>query len=280
MTGRWILRLVAPGLCVLALAAAASGSVAADLRERFAAANELYEGGEYEDAVAAYRDLEESGLVSEDLYYNLGNAFYKVGNLGWAVLYYERALRIAPRDPDIRRNLELTNALLRDRQFVGKEGFVTKVLTAVPRRMNLSETMLLSSVLYVFLAVFLIAYIFRHSTWVGAVYSRLSILSPGRLFGLDLRQDLIAAIVTLLLLFGVTAASAYRKYVFEERRPFGVVVVEEVGVFSEPSDDSTLQFKAHEGTRMELVDTRPGWLQIELPGELEGWVPAASVRRI
>ena len=81
-------------------------------RALFAEANTAYESGDYEMAIATYLDVVDMGVVDEDLYYNLGNAFYKTGQLGPAILYYERARRLAPRNDDINQNLSTWSAVV------------------------------------------------------------------------------------------------------------------------------------------------------------------------
>ena len=71
----------------------------------FYQANNLYEEGRYEEAAVAYRQLLEQGYESGNLYFNLGNTYFKMGRTGWAVLYYEKAKRLIPRDADLRANL-------------------------------------------------------------------------------------------------------------------------------------------------------------------------------
>jgi len=66
----------------------------------------------------------------------------------------------------------------------------------------------------------------------------------------------------------------------ERQRTQGVVVTEEVSVFSGPSRDSTVQFKVHEGTTVAVRDASGDWIRVDLPGELSGWVDAGSLERI
>ena len=86
--------------------------------------------------------------------------------------------------------------------------------------------------------------------------------------------------VTLLVLFSASGASAIGKFRAESSRKAAIVVEEEVPVFGGPDTDSTLQFKIHEGTRVITGETRPGWVQIRLPGDLEGWITTTSLERI
>jgi len=249
-------------------------------RDVFARANAAFEAGEYEEAVEGYRQLERAGAVDADLYYNLGNAYYKMGALGYAVLYYERARELRPRDEDVRKNLSLVQSLLRDNQFVTGGSRARRAFTWVHRRSNTSEAAVLTSALYLLLCLTLLAFVFRASRHVSALYSRLSVLSPGRLLGLEKTADIAMAVVTVFVLLAASAGSTYAKYRTESDRRVGIVVTEEVPVYSGPTAGATLQFKIHEGTRVGIEEARTGWLQITLPGELSGWIETGTMERI
>jgi tetratricopeptide (TPR) repeat protein len=246
----------------------------------FARANALYEAGDFDGAIAAYSALVERGVVSADLDYNLANSYYKVGAVGRAVLFYERARRLSPRDRDIAENLALARSLLRDRQFVGEAGWLRRAVMWPHEELNTRETFLFASFWYVVLMLALLALIFRESPLVTRVYPALSMVSPGRLIGLGKAQDFVLAALTALVLFGVTAVSAAGKYHADMRRPVGVVLGEEVPVYGGPSEESTLQFKIHEGTQVKIDTARRDWTQVRLPGGLSGWIRSGAVERI
>jgi tetratricopeptide (TPR) repeat protein len=259
---------------------AAPSRDATTVREKIKLANDLYETGEYDRAVEAYEEVVAWGATDSDLFYNLGNAYYKVGEPGRAVLFYERALRLAPRDDDVRTNLGLVQSLLRDRQFVRDSGVVRTALTWPHRKLNVQELFLVSSALYFALAVILIGFIFRDSGFVSKVYARISMASPGRFLGLDKQQDFILALVSLFVLVAGSSISAVSKYKTVVESKESVVVVEEVAVYGNPSEDSTLQFKIHEGTKVTTTGRRRGWVQVRLPGDLFGWVKESAVESI
>jgi len=248
--------------------------------ESFIRGNGMYETGDYEGAVAAYRDAVSSGVVAPALYYNLGNAHYRTGDLGRAVLNYERALRLAPRDEDARANLALVRSMLRDRHFVGEPGYAGRATSWLYGRLNLRESLLISSLIYFVLVVIVIGFIFRETAFISGLYPKLSLVSPGRFLGLDKSQDFVLAMATLLVLLSASAFVSFGKYRSATSRRAAIVVEEEVHVYGSPTEESTLQFKIHEGTRVTTGQTRPGWIQIRLPGDLSGWISYRSVEKI
>lgn len=265
---------------VIAVALIIPGAGRADDREMFEQANQLYESGDFDGAIRAYEVVVKNGVVSSDLFYNLANAYYKSGDLGRAVLNYERALRISPRDDDARSNLLLIQSMLRDKHFWGESGVVKRVVSWVYSRLNARESILITSLLYLALSVVVIGFIFRETSFLSRLYPKLSVVSPGRFLGLDKSQDFVLAMATLLVLLSVSATVSFGKYRAQSSKRQAIVVEEEVAVYGSPSDDSTLQFKLHEGTRVTTGQTRPGWIQIRLPGDLEGWIANSSIERI
>jgi tetratricopeptide (TPR) repeat protein len=226
----------------------------------FNRANALYDGGEYEQAAQLYERLVDAGLTDASLFYNLGNSYYKSGAIGRAVLYYERARRLDPRNEDINANLSMARSLLRDRQFIDEAGRLRRVLLWPHRNLSTRETFALTSLWYLLLTLATLGFILRDSRVVSRIYPTLSMASPGRLLGLDKPRDFALAIAITLVLTAATAASAYSKYRSETIQPDGVVLREEVAVFSGPSDESTLQFKVHEGTVLRIDDERTHWV--------------------
>jgi tetratricopeptide (TPR) repeat protein len=246
----------------------------------FERGNAAYEAGDYPGAIEAYTLAAQAGVAHAELYYNLGNAFFKEGDLGRAVLWYERARRLAPRDSDLGENLALTRSLLRDRQLVAAEPRWRRAALSWHTDTTTAESVAAASVLYALLCLGIVLFVFRDTAFVSRAYARLSVLSPGRLLGLDKSQDMGVGIALALLVSAALAASAVSKVRSEQARASGVVVVDEAVVFSGPSRDASVQFKVHEGTIVSVRDSRPGWVRVDLPGDLAGWMDEKSLDRI
>lgn len=251
-----------------------------ETRVTFNDANTLYKEGDYEEAIERYQQLVDNGVVDKNLYYNLANAYYKADDLGRAVLYYERTLRMAPRENDARENLDLVRTQLKDKQFVKQQNRVLAALVVLHNRLTTREMFLLASLSYIVLCMIAIAFVLRESPRLRSFYNRVSIVSPGRLLGLNFSHDLILAMVVAAIVLFTTGFSTFRKIEKELRRSEAVVLAEEVPVLSSPTDDATLQFRIHEGTLVLIRDERGGWFRIQLPGGLSGWVARGAVDRV
>jgi tetratricopeptide (TPR) repeat protein len=257
-----------------------TGVHTAEPESLFAAANAAYEAGAYADAIEMYSGVAQLGIVNSDLYYNLANAYFKSGDLGRSVLWYERSLRIEPRDDDARANLAMVRSLLRDQQLIPPRGGVRNAALAWHRGLSTGESVAVASAFYGLFCLAGLCLIFRRTPIVSGVYRVVSWVSPARLFGLTMTQDMVLAMVTTAVIALVFAGSAYTKAQDTRAAQRGVVVSEEVTVFSGPSDESTIQFRIHEGTIVSVRDGRSGWVRVDLPGDLSGWVEERTVERI
>ena len=272
-----VIAILAALLVMAPLARAQATDTPAQLFER---ANAAYEAGNYGAAVEDYEKVAAAGVVAPDLFYNLGNAYFKQGELGRAVLWFERARRLAPRDADVRDNLDLTRSLLRDQELLQASPRWRGVVLSWHHDTTTAESVALASVLFTLVCALGICFVFRDSETVSRAYRRISVLSPGRLLGLDKAQDLGLTMAFAALVTGAFAYSAVSKVRAEHARTTGVVLAEEASVFSGPSPNASVQFKVHEGTLVSVRDERAGWLRVELPGDLSGWIQEPSLARI
>jgi len=274
-----LLAVAAASVIALRPAAGAQGT-AATPESLFSAGNAAYEAGAYADAIERYESLAKDGIVDADLYYNLGNAYFKTGNLGRSVLWYERALSLNPRGDDVRANLEVVRSLLRDQQLMPARGGFRHAVLGWHNRLSATESAAVACGFYALFVIAALALIFRRTPFVSAVYRWASWVSPARLLGLTMTQDYVLAMATTAALAIVFAGSAYTKIEAARERERSVIVTEEVPVFSGPSEDATIQFKIHEGTIVSVRDGRTGWVRVDLPGDLSGWVEEKTVERI
>ena len=279
---RLVFLLFALAVSVTSMAAAGGESPAAQAGDTqlFASGNAAYEAGDYSAAIDRYREVAESGVVHRDLYYNLGNAYFKSGDLGHAVLWYERSLELDPRNDDTRANLAVVRSMLRDQQLVSARGGIRGVLMGWHRRLSTEESVAVACIFYALFTLAALCFIFRRSRVVRSLYRFASWISPGRLFGLGMAGDVLLGMATAAVLALVFAGSAYAKVHENRVHTRSVVVTMEVPVFSGPSKDSTIQFKIHEGTIVSVRDGREGWVRVDLPGDLSGWVEVSAVERI
>jgi tetratricopeptide (TPR) repeat protein len=243
----------------LALTLTARPARADRLDEAWRRGNDAYLHGNYDAAVAAYEELDREDVVSPDLFFNLGDAYFKKGALGPAIWAFERAAALDPDDEDIRFNLEQSRKLA-ERQARDKiEGedrdplWIRAVTSVSPS----AET-------WGFLAAYL---------------GFFAVLFARRRASDDARPALSAgaAILAVLTLF-VGGALAGR--VVLERVPFGIVMPDALTVKEGADVNYKTGFQIHAGLRVRLLERDQDWLRIRLANGLEGWVRARDVGRL
>jgi tetratricopeptide (TPR) repeat protein len=226
----------------------------------FEKANQLYLNGDYSSAREEYLKIVNSGFESVELYYNLGNTFYKLGQIPSAILYYEKALIINPKDVDIQFNLEQANRLVVDKVNPVNEFFFKKWIRAVAGILKADAWGLLS------LAAFLLLL-------SGAVYFYTT-------KGYRFRTSLIAAsaILSVVLILALILGSIQNR---QSAHPDSAIVfASSLTGKSSPDPSGTDLFVLHEGIKVKITDQVGTWIRIRLADGNEAWIPESSVERI
>lgn len=244
-------------LGALVLVAGAAGGQ----QEIVARGNQAYQDGDYRAAIESYEAVLEAGFRSAGLEYNLGNAYFKAGELGRAILHWERALELSPGDPDTRANLELARSLTVDaveplpRFWLA--AFVSWWIRLLPRVWLIG----LVALGWTALTGGIVLRIVGRASWTAGVG----------------RWTSYAGALVLLLL-GPPLVVRETGVGTPER---AVVLAAAVPVRSAPAaeDDLTL-FEIHEGTRVRIDQRAGGWLEIVLDDGNVGWVPDDAVETI
>jgi len=218
-------------------------------------ANLSYEDEEYEEAISLYETLIQMDKVSPEVFYNLANSFFKLKKIGKAVVNYERALRLTPRDRDASLNLKLARSMTIDKIEILEKGFILNLILLPYDRLNIDELTLLVSILYL-----LITTLFIFS-----------------IFFVEKRKIVFYNIGALGILTFVLSIFLVSKIYNENFLKSAVVVSEKVDVRSGPKEDYFLQFTLHEGTKVRVVEERQLWYEIDLSKDLRGWLPKDSV---
>lgn len=217
---------------------------------------QLYESGDYEGAVDAFQKVLASGVDDPVVHYNLGNARFKEGRLGFAIWHYRRALELAPRDEDIRSNLEYARFLALD-SIEQQTATDTKVRGWLDR-VTADEVARLASGLWIAAAVAFVAW-------------RLG-RRPTRLW----RRLGSTLLVLWAVSVGVTGVVWHRLENLDE----AVVLAREATVRNGPGDSFDTAFVLHEGAEVVVEGDRGSWTEISLPGELRGWINTDAIGRL
>jgi len=230
-------------------------------RETMVRANQLYENGRYSEAVQTYQQLVDQDYADSSLFYNLGNAHYRRGDLGKAILNYERAVLLAPRDSDIQTNLFYVRGQALDQYEAEANSPLEQWTQATSSKLTLNEMSILALVSFWMLALSFILY--RHSR------------NPG------LQKGLRYILVFTLVIFTLSTFTLGSRVYAESSHPTAIVTVESVDVVSNPGGSGVTQFTLHNGAQVILLETRGQWARLSLPGDhFQGWVPLEAVEAV
>ena len=220
--------------------------------ELFARGNEQYAQGDYAASAASYRKILEAGFRNSRVYYNLGNACFKQNQVGPAILFYEKALKLDPADEDARENLRYANLRIRDR--IPAEDLPI-LLAVFSRGLGLLR---MERVIGLFTGLYLAAMLFA-AAWI---------LGNGR------RWAAQAGIAALVLCALFLAAGGWMLLQGRARGASdqAIVLAEKVEVLSGPGPENTLLASVHEGTKVKIHNRRETWVQVTLPDGRAGWM--------
>lgn len=233
-------------------------SWAAEAKDLFSRANGAYENHEFNQAIQDYRELLQRGIRHGAVYYNLGNAYWKSGQRGEAVLHYERAARLLPRDRDVKVNLSYARQeIALERKLHSPTGnFLERMAEGLTGKTALRELSLVTVTVYWISILFL----FVWEAWI----SRRSLFKPW----------LVALGIAWIFLFGLTGLKIY-----DLNRPDAVIREKEVVLRGGPGEDYPAQATVPEGITVRILRHSRGWTEVRL-GDLQGWISQEAVERI
>ena len=222
-------------------------------------AREAYAAGDYASAVALYESLTEEG-VSPELYYNLGNAYYKLNKPAHAILNYERALQLSPSYDDAIYNLKLVNAQIKDQIVPVEEFFFSRWIRECRSLLNSNKWAVLSIVFFSCFLVCLLLYVFSRYRWM-----RKTAFFVGSLF-----------VICSLVFF----VFSYQQKRAELQRAFAIVMEGSVIVRSSPDESGTQLFVIHEGSKVKIRTELGEWAEITIADGNSGWLKMSNIERI
>lgn len=223
----------------------------------FQEAQRAYDAEKYSQAISTYQKLLNQNIESASLHYNLGNAYFRQNELGEAILHYEKAKKLNPRDADIDYNLKVAQARIQDRIEPPESSFLMKIFNGIKYWLALRELAWTTGFL------FLSGSVIFGSWWL---------LNQSRLKSI-LAYALVVWIIGLLLVTPLLISRTMEA----AREQYGIVLTAEVSARSGPQNLSTEVFVLHEGTRVEVENTQNQWYKIRLLDGKEGWIQANAV---
>lgn len=232
-------------------------SVFADSVSIMRTANQYYKNNRYQLAIDEYNKLLSDGYTGVSLFYNLGNSHYRLGQIGYAILYYEKALKISPGDEDVQHNLALAKLNLKDKVDTLPPFFIFNLWEGLLALFSLTGWTILNYIIFLLLLTTIILYFFSRSV---------NQQRTAFFMGVGLFSVLILTIILLVV-----------KINKEFNIKYAVVTKSEIFVKSEPDQSSRDEFQIHEGLKVRVEDNVDNWFKIRLEDGKIGWVSKFSI---
>jgi tetratricopeptide (TPR) repeat protein len=234
--------------------------MAADYDTLFQKANTAYSNGFYLEAIDNYLKIADAGYESADLYFNTGNACFKLEDYPSAILYYEKAKKLAPNDEDINFNLAIANTRIVDRIEPVPEIFFKAWWESFINILGTDLWAMISVGTFILFFILLAFYLLSRVTRIRrtAFYSGLIVL--------------FIALFTFFIAF-----QKYRSYHIERE---AIVFTPTITVKSSPNPNSVDLFVIHEGSKVKIMDEVGEWYEIRIANGSVGWLPASGIRKI
>ena len=226
----------------------------------FEKANQLYKSGNFQEAIENYESLLATEKQSAEIYFNLGNCYYKLQQVAPAIYNFEKALLINPDDVDAKTNLEYAKKLKIDEiKEIPKVGF-GKLLQDVTSKYSYDS--------WAWTSVF-IAFVFL-LFFIGYYFSKKAIV----------KRTFFSGMFVLLIVILITVSAA----IFEKNRYYNdkpaIVFAEITMLKSEPKISGKTLFTLHEGTKVAILESRTNWKKVELSDETIGWIESDAIREL
>lgn len=226
----------------------------------FESANNLYKNGKYEQAIVAYNTILSSKMQSSEVYFNLGNCYYKLNKVAPAIYNYEKALVLKPNDAQALNNLRFAQKRTVDEiKVIPKVGFA-KLLRDFTSIYNYNTW---GYITIGFSVLFLLAFL-------GYYFSQNSVVK--RVFFFTMFLVIIALIISIL-------AAIFERDQFKNDKP-AIVFDEMVDIKKEPQAASKTVIVVHEGAKLYVIETMNSWKKVQLTDGTEGWIEKSAIREV
>lgn len=226
----------------------------------FEKANESYREGNYKEALANYHAIDSLGVQSADLYYNLGNSYYKLNQIAPSIYYFEKALQIDANHKDAKHNLIFAQRMTIDAFEEVPMSFFQKFNQKVIYPIPYNKWAWISIVFAFLIAFFFLMYYFSRYSGKKRLFFTASILS--------------------VFLFLVTVSFTIKAKHYTSKNQPAIIFNSKVSVKAEPTLKSSEVFELHEGTKVQVLEHMDTWYKIKIADGKIGWVLQSSLKKI
>lgn len=229
-----------------------------EVKESFDLANDLYKNERYSEAIDAYKKIESKGFISPELYYNLGNSYYKLNKVGPSIYYFEMALKLNPKNDDVKNNLVFAKRLALDNIEELPKSIFQKINENYLQKLSYNEWSILSVAFCILGSLLFLFFYYSYNSSKKRLYFILSFIS--------------------FILFISSLFITYNQYQYSKNNKIAIVFSEEAEIMNAPTLNSEEIFKLHEGTKIVVLDSIDNWMKIKIADGKQGWIISNEVK--
>ena len=228
-----------------------------DFDENFYKANNYYNNSKYLESINVYESILAGGWESSNLYYNLGNSYFRQNQIGQSIWAYNKALKMDPRNEDLIKNLSIAEAKIKDRIILPDEFYFVKVYGNFKSRYTLKEWLLAGGIIVLF-------------TVVSFLISEFQILNNWKI---------VRVVKILMLLTVMIHLVTLDKFFDDNDDKLGIIIDNQVKAYSGPFyGDNSVLFNINEGTEVMIKQNQKNWTEIILLDGKRGWITSNKIR--
>ena len=221
---------------------------------------ELYNKGDYNEAINLFVKIINNGEHSDELYFNLGNSYYKLNDIPNSIYYFEKALKLNPNDKDILNNLTYSQNMLIDKIDLLPSNQLSDFFNYTSDFFSIKQWLIIGTIFLYFFLILFVIYFFKRDSNTKKKYFTLS--------------STFFFLTIIFILIGITKfenqKSDIQAIIFEKRIDFR----------TEPNYRSEIQFNLHEGTKVNIIEELDDWVLVELSNGASGWMELKSIKKI
>ncbi|MCQ2322082.1 MAG: hypothetical protein MJZ47_00515 [Bacteroidales bacterium] len=228
-------------------------------KDEFAKANAYYNDSKYDSAMITYNRIIDEGYVSAQLYYNIGNTYFKLRNIPMSIYYYECALKHEPNNKDIKNNLSVANALITDKIEPLPVFFMTRWWRNAGNILSADGWATCSIIVFAILLTALFLYITARTKAA--------------------KKSMFFTTLVALVIFVASVVFAANKSRYMKSNDEAIIMKPTITVKSSPSSSGVDLFVLHEGTKVEIEENEGNWNKIKIADGSVGWLPEDAMLR-
>ncbi len=235
-----------------------SFSLFANVENTFQQANELYSNGEYTQAIELYDSLINSNVSSANIYYNIGNSYFKLDDIPNAILYFEKAKKIEPNNLDIIYNIELANTRIADKIEQVPQFFLKTIYLTTLNSLTEKQWTTVNISLFIIFLIFIVLFYTRSTN----------------------RRLWLSFSIAFIILTFTSGIIGFQSYKQKTTHNTAIIFTPTIDIKSAPDTKSNTIFILHQGTKISLLEKTAQWQKVRIASGSEGWLKTNNIIEI